>query len=178
MFYTVSMRFLLNGILIAIVITLVLDTAGIGLLGNGQPVSAANLPHNVRAAYAEDIRKAIRSSESKPSLLFIYASWCPYCKRYIDVVNDVVQEKAVANITAISIDEDPGALSAFLNERPQMMFETAIYTGYESPKAIVKEFGGHFSGGIPYTAILKNGQIHGQIPGYVSKEKLLETLQN
>lgn len=53
--------------------------------------------------------------ESKPILLYFWASWCPYCSRDFDVVKNVYPKYA-DKVTFLAIDLDPNEKADLIND--------------------------------------------------------------
>ena len=64
----------------------------------------------------EGLETLLQSAAGRPNLLFLYASWCPYCqtqfKELANVKQLVPEEKL--NIAYISLDQNPHELGAYL----------------------------------------------------------------
>ncbi len=120
-------------------------------------------------------------SHEKPTLIFVFTSWCPFCKKMMPVMTDFAKtEKDRVNVLAISIDENPEALMRFakgLNPKPP--FPIYLHSS-GNERAMVQAFlykhQLNFSGGIPYMAYLSEGKPVQQFGGFVEKNILTDVL--
>ncbi len=181
------MRFLINGVLLIVLISIAMDfiNAKTGIQNPTHTVNIASASPNtqnnmlqadVPPISAAEIAQFIDNTNHSPALLLIYASWCPYCKRYIDVINEIIQQNQNLQILAISIDDNVQDVLDFLATKQNLKFNTKIYTGNRNISYIISQYGGHFSGGVPYTAILQNSKITAQIFGYSNKDNILRII--
>ncbi len=145
---------------------------------SGEPVvSDASALANIKVTTlsARDFSKRFHAN-GKPTLLFIYATWCPYCRQQFPVVTDIIKRYgSKINVVALSIDQEADTLSSFLAKKPQPLPFTpyiAPKTGSTAYMVMLQEAGGHFSGSIPYTALFKaDGTLTTQLPGLTMKEE-------
>jgi thioredoxin 1 len=45
-----------------------------------------------------------------PIIALFYASWCPFCRRFLKVFNDYAEKPAASNYVRVRIDEDENPL--------------------------------------------------------------------
>jgi thiol:disulfide interchange protein len=135
--------------------------------GEAQAASRAAIravPSNVTVVTPDQVVAKIENS-TQPFLLFVYASWCPYCKQQAKLFKKIppLDAAKMPEIYAVSIDADPYAFSAMLNHLSPMSWKNYLYQGDTSIEEILAGYGSDFSGGIPYMALVKNKKIVKQI---------------
>lgn len=140
---------------------------------NQTALAADALPGNVIAVSPADIIGKIEQPD-KPFTLFVFASWCPYCKQQMDLFNKLSPEQraAVPPILAVSIDSQPDVFSRFMSTHSNLFFETRIYSGNASLETLLHNYGSGFDGGIPYIAIFKNQKIVKEFNGLVDPSEI------
>lgn len=137
---------------------------------------------------AEKLRAIIQQNSGKPTLLFIYASWCPYCKKQFPIVQ-AIQARYPAEklgVAFISIDGDPYELSAFLMET----YSEAPFTPYHVSDAnrpevdeVLAQYGFAPEGAVPHLMILDGqGKAAGEFKGLTSvailRKPILEAIES
>lgn len=84
----------------------------------------------------------------KPVLIDLWASWCGPCRMLSPLVDQVAEERDDIKVGKINVTENPELAQAF---------------GAES---------------IPLLVLVKEGKIAGQSLGYVTKEKIIELIED
>jgi thiol-disulfide isomerase/thioredoxin len=113
---------------------------------------------------------------NKATLVFVYASWCPSCRKTFPVVNQVAlnyQERGL-EVVGLSLDEDPSDLIRYLH-RTRPVFQPLRAAPYPpgSLKRAVSDFGGTYQDSIPYLALLDGqGRLVAQSPGNLNRSAL------
>lgn len=99
-------------------------------------------------------RELVAANKGKPMLMFVYASWCPWCKKQFPMIKALQMRFGDdVHFAYVSIDDDSYALSRFLmKEYPKPEF-----TPYHVSEASRSDFYGALaahgfthSGSIPY----------------------------
>ncbi len=131
----------------------------------------------------EKIEKSLKES-GNPTLVIIYTSWCPYCKKLMNNVASLRNEGKIKgiNLLPLSVDKQKTPLSRYVLERGYDQF----FTPYMMDSNTVKEFGntiiakgGYFDTAIPYSIIFdRNGNLVESIRGSMDKDLLLSKLEN
>lgn len=170
------MRFLINGILLVVVFFFIFKGMGLDIHPQPRNVSAASLPAGLQSVNATELSTEIREIQDGHAILFLYTSWCPYCKKQIEAMHEISQQRPEIRILSISLDDDPQALHAFLQKRPHLKFESRIFTGPGDIRQIISAAGGQYDGGIPYNGIITEGRIVSQAMGYTGAAPLLNAL--
>ena len=108
--------------------------------------------------------------KAQPSLLFVYASWCPYCRKQAPVMEQLARDfEGQLNIIPISIDEDPEKLAAYL-QRSGFALETlrVAEQDYLPFRRALATTGSQFTGGIPHSVLLgTDGKLMDEVSGHV-----------
>ena len=129
--------------------------------------SAGPLPANVQTITPQEIASKIETTH-QPFILFVYASWCPYCKKQIKEMNAAltgVDPITLPPIIGVSIDSNPDAYSAFLTHQGKMPWDSRLYMGEASLEAILSKYGSSFDGPIPYLAVIKDQEVVKEFSG-------------
>ena len=114
--------------------------------------------------------------QGKPTVLFLYASWCPYCKQQFGIL-DSIKRDDVTFIYA-SLDESVHALSAFLMQRfPQLPFTPYHVSGRYSFDSLLKQRGFSPDGGVPHLMVFdKEGNRAAEFLGRTPAEDITRAL--
>lgn len=107
-------------------------------------------------------------------ILFLYASWCPYCKKQIEGFRQFPDANLAGRIMAISTDSSRVKFAKFMQQQQNFPFVPYIYEGYEDLSFFIRQHGGSFSGGIPYFIVFQNGQFKQEFIGLTHPQKLSE----
>ncbi|MCI5049045.1 MAG: redoxin domain-containing protein [Rickettsiales bacterium] len=125
--------------------------------------------------------KDISEPSSRPLMLHIYASWCPYCQQQNPAIVDIIDERSNRmDIMMLSIDQNKYQLSQFLLKKEQPL----PYTPYMMPRdaypalaSFLSGAGGSFSGAIPYTVIFDGDRkMVAEYPGLVQRSDIEDGL--
>lgn len=136
---------------------------------------AQALPSNLEPITLDEI-KSFASADS-PKVIFLYASWCPYCKKQMAGFVHFLDKYPIDDIIAISTDKEPEKLSHYINQGNPMPFTPYIFVGDDDLMEYINQAGGNFGGGIPYFATFEKGQFKQEFMGLTHPEKLAEALQ-
>ena len=129
------------------------------------------------------VEHKLRSADGKPTLLVIYASWCPYCRQLVPTLLSLKDEGALANIHLffISIDKDKMALAQYIaahryqSSLAPYMVDTDAHTAFAD---MLSAKGSYFSGQIPYSVLFDSkGKLVAELPGLKGKEQILEVIE-
>lgn len=124
---------------------------------------------------------AMESSDERPLVLFIYASWCPHCKRMFPIMDDIATNMGDKyRVLAFSIDDNKQALATYLGTKnPPPAFETLTVSHrgqFAQFGHIVRKKGLQFTGAVPYIAVFDNAKLIRTFGGAVPRETLLNAL--
>lgn len=127
-----------------------------------------------QAFNAGDFKQIIAADS--PTLVFTFASWCPYCKKLLPSIVAIAHERHPGlRIAAISVDESGEDLKKFLQLHPGLgfpVYHVANASQKSEYKSVLTDLGGAFDGGIPYTALYKGGRLLEEVHGAVAKSEL------
>lgn len=151
--------------------------------------------HEARAFFSEEKVKinpvpaaetstVIRHSiaQKAPTIVFVFASWCPVCKRNFPVLIQVAEKykSKGLRVVALSVDRNKSDLTKYLAKQESLPF---------TPYFIMQRFPGdlqdglatagiHYNGSIPYVALMdENGRVLGQGNySIASVDKVLQTM--
>lgn len=138
----------------------------------------------IKIISASQIVKNIETTDAKPTLMVMYASWCGYCKKLLPNIAKLKNEGKISgvNLLLLSIDKDIIKFSTyFLQRNYDKVFTPYIMDDDEEGKlkSIIVSKGGSYSTSIPYSVIFDSkGILIEEIHGAVSKKRLLEKLNN
>jgi thiol-disulfide isomerase/thioredoxin len=107
----------------------------------------------------------------KPVLLFVYASWCSYCREALPELLKIQEEGKMKGVEPIflSIDEDRRKLAAYLirshyTERFTSYVMAPDQKGWPLIRAL-EGLSSHYNGGLPYIALFRNGKPDFELSG-------------
>lgn len=144
--------------------------------------ASADAPAPFTALSWEQLESKINGTPDTPTLLVVYTSWCPFCKKLMPVIIDLATtHKDTLNIVSISIDEDPMAIKTYISSlNPMPSFPTYLHSS-DNERALVQAFlyksQLNFTGGIPYMALFHKGKPVQQFGGFVEKNVLTDALK-
>lgn len=138
----------------------------LAVLATSIPLQANALPSNVIFIKPSELVSKIENSP-QPFALLIFTSWCPYCKKQLELLNalSVEERKKMPEIYAVSVDADPTAYSNYIAKMQNPYFSTRLYSGTISLESLLQNYASKFDGGIPYTAIFQNKKIAKELNG-------------
>lgn len=132
---------------------------------------------------ADQALNRIMYPQGAGTLLFAYASWCPYCKRQLPSIIEIHDEYTARGIEvfAVSMEADIDQLSDFLSSNYPNLPLTPYMFEADQRGPFVRSLqlsGASFQGGIPYMAIFDhNGKLVEEYQGFVDKEPLIRGLE-
>lgn len=119
----------------------------------------------------------------RPTILLLYASWCPYCKQQFQILKALQMRypPEMLQIAYISVENSPYALSDFLMKTyPDKPF-TQYYVTNEARESFLTalhEHGASFNGGVPYLIFFdRNGRKAQEIQGMAQISQILEIVK-
>lgn len=132
--------------------------------------------NNIQNLSAQDLRALVKQ-QHQPTLVMMYASWCPYCQKQIPILESLAKTygKHMAFVF-ISIDQSKTQLSDYLLKYHQPATFTAYHMAaseFAAYQSFYGSFGGNFKGGIPYMAGFNtSGEMVLEMPGMVAEAGL------
>lgn len=144
----------------------ILFLSALALVVSLLPLQATALPANVIFVKPSELVSKIEQS-TQPFALLVFTSWCPYCKKQLELLNSLSAEerKKLPEIYAVSVDADPTAYSNYIAKMQNPFFATRLYSGTVSLESLLQNYASQFNGGIPYTAIFQNKKIIKELNG-------------
>lgn len=131
---------------------------------------------NIQDVGAQDLNQMLKS-QHKPTLVLMYASWCPYCQKQIpDLLSLKQHYKDKIAFIFISIDQSKAQLADYLLKH----HANDGFSTYHMPdsefshyQTFFKQFGANFRGGIPYMGLFDaTGDMVLEVPGLAPKDEL------
>ncbi len=135
----------------------------------------AALPAGIQTINLAEIKSYVAADE--PRVVFLYASWCPYCKKQMAGFEHFKKEYPLENMIAISTDSKLENLVKYITTNPSSR-TPYIYEGGPEIVEYLEEQGGSFSGGIPYFAVFKGGKFQTEFVGLTHPELIAKASQN
>ncbi|MFP4313674.1 MAG: redoxin family protein [Alphaproteobacteria bacterium] len=101
--------------------------------------------------------------ENGRRVVFIYASWCGYCRAALPEIMKI-EEQQEGSVVAISIDKDPETFRRYIQSRHgELPFPAIVWNRKGSLHDALARFGIEPGRGIPFTALLDEyGYVHQQ----------------
>ena len=134
------------------------------LILTGSPAAAqgqgASAPVSVSGTQLAGVLDQVKGQRAA---LFLYTSWCPYCRRALPEIAKIAQSHP-QRIVAVSLDKDDDTLMRYLNKN----YEALPFTPYVWDRSDIfarplERFGIKPGRGIPFTALLDEyGYVHKQ----------------
>ncbi len=126
--------------------------------------------------YVDTDLQIILNRPGEPVLMLAFTSWCPYCKKlFPDVIALAKEMRPGLQVVAVSIDEDPDKLDAFMRQHPDIDFPVYIASNERERntfRRLLADKSITFEGGIPFMALLKDGALKEEVRGAVPKVTL------
>lgn len=122
------------------------------------------------------------NKSGKPTLMFMYASWCTYCKKLMANITSLKNEGKIddINFLPISVDRRKTELSRYLLKyNYDKLFTPYIIddSNERELKRIIINKGGNYTPSIPYSVIFDiKGNVIEEINGVIGKISLQEKL--
>jgi thiol-disulfide isomerase/thioredoxin len=129
----------------------------------------------------ETLAQRFATSE-KPTLLFVYASWCPYCRQVLPYLLHLQDTGALAQVNPLflSLDGDKRPLAIYIVHAEY----AGRYTPYiisqwqgDAVKQSLQQLGSNYRGAIPYIALFDKEKLIGEISGMPGETQLQNLLQ-
>lgn len=129
------------------------------------------------------LHRVLNGAQGRPTLVFVYASWCPWCKKQFPMLRALQARynDSQLNVVYTSVDKDAFDLSRFLmDEFPQQPF-TPFHVAPRNLSGFYDTLGERgFSpqGGVPYLVLVDGqGQRAGEFRGLTEIPVLLEAIK-
>lgn len=139
---------------------------------------------SIQTLRANEVPQLIRAQQGKPTLIYIYASWCPYCRTVTPFLKQQLDIGTFRNFNVLffSIDVNHSRLGHYLAENGLENQVTPYLVRQSGVNDIVTHLqrnGFSFEGGIPFIALLnKDGKIVAEFSGMPDNDRLTDALQD
>ena len=129
--------------------------------------SSSHASKDYYLASPEQIARVIDSGKGEGrKAIFIYASWCAYCRAALPYIIEIEKEKK-GSVIAISIDKDPDTFARYISTRHgKVPFVPIVWNQKGDLYSALERFGIQPAKGIPFTALLDEY-------GYVYKQGVI-----
>lgn len=150
------------------------------------PLPDINIPPSLNKVYnldkvnaiaPGDIISEIKNHHDKPTLLYIYTTWCSACKKQLPVINEIARkfQNTDLKVIAVAIDRniDESSLVGYLHNYGNIYFEPSYLLYHDGLGDLLKQRGIEFNKVIPLTVLIKNdGSVDTSFTGYKSEDFL------
>lgn len=122
--------------------------------------------------------------QAKAKLVFIFTSWCPYCKKQLPSILELAQDYSPDQVEFVflSVERDILKLSGYMGEHYADNPHPPYFLLTESHEPFAEAMlalGSQFRGGIPHILLLaKSGKMVAEFGGIVDKATLTDTLNS
>lgn len=153
-------------------------SAGFGV----SPEVQSYAEHTLVPMDSTHFRELAAAAKGKPLLMFVYASWCPWCKKQFPMIKALqLRFGDDLHVAYVSIDDDAYALSRFLLEKQPTQEFTPYHVAQEQQSdfyGALADYGFTHSGSIPYVILLdKNGERAAEFRGLTEIPVLLPAIK-
>ena len=129
--------------------------------------SKASGPATYSMISASQIASILDEAKGQRTLVFLYTSWCPYCRKALPEIADIARDYP-GRVVAVSLDKDADTLLRYV----QKNYSDIPYTPYVWDRSDIfakplQRFGIKPGNGIPFIALLDEH-------GYVYKQGVLD----
>ena len=110
----------------------------------------------------EQIVTYIKRNEGQRRVVFLYASWCGYCRAAMPQMIALEQSNP-GSVIAVSIDKNPQKLTDYMRKFQNVPFDIIVWNREQNLNAHLGRLGIKPTRGIPFAALLnEEGRIHKQ----------------
>lgn len=170
------MKFLVAGVIFVLMfygIQVLTGNASNGADNGNKPSS-----HLAEAITGPQLLEQVRSHQN-PTLVMVFASWCPHCRTQLPVIEQIALEHGDrVEVMAISIDNNGLELDNYLRSRHLNIpiYHVPANQKTQLHRSLVRT-GSTFRGGIPYMALMQNNaKTLAEFEGFVNKGTILQAL--
>ena len=123
---------------------------------------------------AKDMNSVISAGDSKVRVVFVFTSWCKYCKIGYLKLKEIASQYSTADLKVIpmSLDEKPSQFENFVRDYNKETIIPKVYrVNYSNSRELVKELANakiEYQGSIPHVTVFnKEGKalIDGRFEG-------------
>jgi thiol-disulfide isomerase/thioredoxin len=145
--------------------------AEVPVIEHAQIVSPETVTERLNSIRASDVLPLLKDANGRPTMLFVYASWCGYCKRLMPNVVSKLRSNQLEhmNVVFLSVDTKLTALAQYLASAGYADAFTP-YVVKRNPanklRDALQSTGSNYAGQIPYLAFYDTqGKLVSEIQG-------------
>ncbi len=171
-------RFIIAGTIALVIMQLAPFEGRVTPIAESPEVAA--LAKSIETLHIEAFARQLNTQQTTPTLLFIFASWCPYCQKHAPVIEQLAADYAgKMTVRAISIDKDITQLAAYLRAKPTaLQIQRVESTDGEAFSRLLADTSSQFTGAIPQTILLgADGKLLTEVTGFVPYPALKSALE-
>ncbi|MFO0388884.1 MAG: TlpA family protein disulfide reductase [Alphaproteobacteria bacterium] len=138
----------------------------------------------IKVMEADAIPPLLKSKNGKPTLMVVYASWCPACRMKMPDIISLMREGKLAHVNMLFLSRDSSLmkLSEYLVHAgfyKDMDAYIAQSTALNPLDSALSELGSGYKGTVPFMELYDaSGKAVRQIPHNSSKDAILEATKN
>jgi len=127
---------------------------------------------------ASEVAAMLRNNQNKPTLVYVYASWCGFCRQVMPSLINLARNQQLGdlNLLFLSIDNRHLKLATYLAQydyqndfTPYMVKGSAV----NSLENVLSATGATYRGAIPYMAVVSpTGRVLGEEIGLVTSSRI------
>jgi len=141
------------------------------------PESNNRTYNNIEAISPSDVISLIENNNGKPTLLYIYTTWCSICKKQFPVINEIARkfQNTDLKIVSVAIDRnmDGGFFMNYLQFYHNIYFSPKYLLYNDGLEDLLLKHNIKYSKKIPFIALIdRDGNIDFQGTGYKSEKYL------
>lgn len=120
--------------------------------------------------------------QGRPRLLYIYASWCPYCREQTPVTTEIMRDYAdKIDHRSLSFDREKLGLAHYLNNLEKPVLLDPVMASEETYSQIIALLHHHdiyYTGSIPFAVLFdENGKKVAEFNGVVDKASMQSAIE-
>lgn len=172
--------FVMKSLVLALFIMFILKLAAPHIVPpDPKDAEIASFARDLKPLMAREVVDRLRRSDGKPTMLFVYASWCGACRSFMPDVVEVMEEGGLDHVETmfLSIDRKTGNLSRYLvRSGNYTRFTPYVVEPLSSVylEDVLGVTGSSYNGTIPYIGFFDaSGAVVAQSIGGVGTDRLL-----
>lgn len=126
---------------------------------------------------SSELSLRLSNDEGRPALLFIYASWCGYCKQVMPEILQLMRDKKLdgVNTVFLSLDDRRRSLGQYIFTHAYGgLYTPYIYQKGQSLVGLLGSRGSSFTGAIPYIAVFDAaGNLKAEDDGVINRARIM-----